>query len=141
MGLLEGKAAGFAVIGLAALFAAFTSLPTLMQDLVLAAAAIGALKFIGGTVRGGAARAREIHLAVTSDLPERMERVEAQMVGVNGRLDSGQERFTAIEATLDVFASSEAAAMRGVVRGVTEAAARPRQARSTDPGVRTGWRE
>lgn len=141
MGLLEGKAAAFAVVGLAAVIAAFSSLPTLMQDLVLAAAAIAALKFIGGTVRGGAARAREIHLAVTSDLPDRMERQEAQTVVVIERLDAGQQRFVAIEATLDAFASAEAAAMRGVVQGVTEAAARPRQARATDPGVRTGWRE
>ncbi|WCB94485.1 hypothetical protein DSM104299_03222 [Baekduia alba] len=137
MGLLEGKAMGLAWVGLAAVIAAFASLPALMQDLVLAAAALGALRFIGGTVRGGAARAREIHLAVTSDLPERMERQEAQMVRVNDRLDAGQLRFVAIEATLDVFATSE----RAAVRGALEATQRPRSARATDPGIRTGWRE
>lgn len=136
-GLLEGKALGLAVVGLAAVFAAFASLPTVLQDLVLAAAAIAALKVIGGAVRATGARAREIHLAVTSDLPERVERVEAQLVGMSERLDAGQQRFIAIEATLDSFADREA----GVVHGALEAARRPRSARSTDPGIRTGWRE
>lgn len=137
MGLLEGKAVGFAVIGLTALLAAFGSLPLLMQDLVLAAAAIAALKVIGGAVRAGVVRAREIHLAVTSDLPDRMERQELQMVKVNDRLEAGQVRFAAIEATLDAFATAE----RAAVRGALEATQRPRSARATDPGVRTGWRE
>lgn len=128
--LLEGKATGVAIVGLTAVFAAFSSLPTMMQDLVLAAAAIAALKVIGGAARAFLLRAREVHEAVTSKLPERMEDVEAQ-------LRAGEVEFAAIRATLQTFGATEAAAVRGAI----EAARRPRSPRASDPGVRTGWRE
>jgi hypothetical protein len=54
--LLEGKAvAGGAVVGLTGVIAAFTALPSMAQDVILAAAAITALKVVWGVGVGDAA--------------------------------------------------------------------------------------
>lgn len=132
--LLEGKI-GLTVstVMLAGILAAWNAMGPVMQDLVLAAAAIAALRIIGGQVMALARGAREVHAAVTARLPARMEQVEA-------RLDDGAAEFAAIRTILETYGATEAAAMRGVVQGVSEAR-KPRSARASDAGQRTGWRE
>lgn len=129
--LLEGKAIGAAVVGLATVFATFGALPTLAQDLILAAAAIAAFRIVAGSVGQVMKWAREVHDATTSDLPQRVGRVE-------DRLDMVEARATAIEASLNTMATTERAAVAGAIEATSAMATRPRPGRATDPGRRAG---
>lgn len=137
--LLEGKAAVvLATLLGAGVIAAFDALPSATQDVILAGAAITALKIVwSSTIKPVMRVGREVHTAVTSDLPERMQGVEDAQQAMDDRLQRGDARFAAIEAKLDTWAVAE----RAAIDGALEASRRPRTARSSDPGERTGWRE
>lgn len=120
--MLEGKSAFAAVFVLGAVIALVERLPTAAGAIVYAAVLIGAVKVVGGSVRSAFRRLREVHEAVTSDLPDRMEKVEE-------RLEEGERHFTAIDASLETMANVE----RARVQGWAEASRRPRPSRSTDP--------
>lgn len=119
--MLEGKSAFGAVLALGAVIALVERLPTAAGALVYAAAMIGAVKIVGGSIRGAFRRLREVHEAVTSDLPDRMEKVEE-------RLEEGERHFTAIDASLETMANVE----RARVQGWAEAQRVPRPARAGD---------
>lgn len=129
--LLEGKAIGGAVVGLATVFAAFEAVPSLAQDVILAAAAIAAFKVLAGSVGQVMKWGREIHAATTAHLPERVGRVE-------DRLDMVEARATAIEASLNTMATTERAAVAGAIEATSAMVTRPRPGRATDPGRRAG---
>lgn len=137
--LLEGKAAVvLATLLGAGVIAAFDALPSATQDVILAGAAITALKIVwSSTIKPVMRVGREVHTAVTSDLPERMRGVEDAQQAMDERLQRGDARFAAIEAKLDTWAVAE----RAAIDGALEATRRPRAARASDPGERTGWRE
>lgn len=139
--LLEGKAVTVAALGGAALaMTVWEALGPVAQHLLAAAALIAALKVIGGSLRASLRRGREVHEAVTSDLPDRMTGVEGELVEVKAQLEVGQERFREIERVLEVHGEREAAAVHGALTAADHARA-PRRSRSTDPTQRTGWRE
>lgn len=120
----------------------FESLPGLEKLLVGAAAAVAAIKTLWAMAIGPAyGRVKEcvaavkgwgqdVHAATTADLPARMERVESEQA-------ASKTELAEMKAQLTAYANVE----RAAVKGALEAAARPRSARATDPGVRTGWRE
>jgi hypothetical protein len=146
--LLEGKLASVAIVGAgAAVIAVFEGLPAIGQDLVLASLVIGAIKIIASAIRTMVRWAREVHASVTSDLPDRMGKVEGGLEIVQARLGDGQDRFRDMETQIDalsgrveVLGQREAAAVSGALHAVAHPIP-PRPSRATDPGVRTGWRE
>jgi hypothetical protein len=143
--VLESKAAAAgSVFALTGILAAFESLGTVGQDLVLAAAAIAALKIIGGSMRSVIAGAREVHAAVTSSLPERMDAVELKQAEAAVKAEEAAVEAALLRATMEAWGAAEAGVVRGTIQAMERQHERehvPRQARSSDPGVRTGWRE
>lgn len=114
--LLEGKVAmTAATLVTAGVIAAWNSLGPWAQDLVLAAAAIAAIKVIGGALRRAFAVAAEVHDAVTSKLPKRVDRLESEVTEMKG--------------SLNVMAQTD----RVRVQTALEVARKPRPARASDP--------
>lgn len=129
--LLESKAAmSVATLAAAGIFAAWNSVGPWAQDLVLAAAAIAAIKVIGGALRRVVKVGAEVHDAVTSKLPSRVGELEREAGEMRAEL-------MVLRGVLEVHGTVEAAAVRGAI----ESQRRPRAARASDPGMRTGWRE